>query len=89
MHAALHHGHRHGSRFANYHLPSMANRRRSWERRNVSVRNASRVGKRIGETAETRAENQSDPRPQRGSAKDEFRRNFSGVINIVSHLEGR
>src|SRR5258707_12883527 len=61
MHASLHRRHGNLANFADDHLPSMPNRGRSRERRNVRVGNSCSFRKLIGKTAKPRAQYQPDP----------------------------
>ena len=89
MHAALHHGHRDGARLSDHHLSSVADCGGSRECRNVSVRDALRVGERIGKPAETGTQHQTNSRTQGSSSKNDLCGGFCGGINIVSHAQGR
>jgi hypothetical protein len=76
MHAALHHGHGDGGRFADDHLSGVADGGGTREGRDFGVWDFCRVGERIGEAAEAGAEDEADARAQRRFVAGQIGRRF-------------
>ena len=84
MNAALHGCDWNGACISNDHPSGMPNRGRLRERRNLGIRNASRIGERVGEGAETGAKNKTDLRSKRGARKDQLRGGVGECV-LVAH----
>ncbi len=84
MNAALHGCDWNGACISDDHPPGMPDRGRLRERRNLGIRDASRIAERVGEGAEAGAKNKTDLRSKRGARKDQLRGGVGECV-LVAH----